>query len=181
MILTKSGVPFAHVPPTPDSETEQRLRATLQQLDELLGVMWVPTVFWNERHKRFEGRYALTCRWPQIDKRWSEVFNGKVPESEALDIIGWLCEDMQDPQSIPTSSDGIIDRVLTLLGTMDNTRYPWKARMLGTIAKNAAVKKALKTEVLDLTHNVASHFYREAKGVPQSCGADFNSEGKLLP
>jgi hypothetical protein len=104
-----------------------------------------------------------------------------VPEAEANDIIGWLCQDMQDPQSMPTSADGIIDRVMALLGTMDNTRYPWKERMLGAIGKNAARQKAIKDDALDMTHNAAEHFYRQAKGVPQSTGANFNSEGKLIP
>lgn len=180
MLLNAAGTPFVHVAPTPDSETERRLRATLRTLDELLDVMWVPTVFFNQRHHRFEGRYALTCRWPRADGRWREVYDGKVPEAEAFDIVGWLCEDMQDPQSMPTSADGITDRVLALLGTMDNTRYPWKERMLSAIGKNAARQAQIKSDALDLTHNAASHFYRQAKHVPQSTGANFNSEGTLL-
>ncbi len=180
MLFNASGVPFAYVPPTPDSETEKRLRNTLQSLDELLDIMWVPVVFYNQRHQHWEGRYALTCRWPRADGRWKEVYEGRVPEVDAYDIVGWLCEDMQDPQSVPTGADGITDRVFSLLGSMDNTRYPWKDRMLKAIGKNAARQKSLKDEALDLTHDVASYYYRQAKNVPQSSGADFNSEGKLL-
>lgn len=178
MIVSPSGVAFAPPVPGPSPETETKLRETLEKLDSLLGVRWVShAAFINGR---FEGRYGLTCQWPQNDKRWEEVRSGRHPPFEACDMIGWLCEDMQDPNSVPTSPDGITDRVVALLGTMDNTRYPWKERMQKTVNKNADLFKKQKAEVADLTHGVASYYYRQAKGVPQSTGADFNSEGKLI-
>lgn len=164
--------------PGPNPELEAQLRATLEKLDSLLGVRWVVHAFYNQQLGRFEGRYALTCRWPQVDKRWQEVRDGRHPEYEACDIIGWLCEDMQDPGSVPTSPDGISDRVMQLLGTMDNERYPWKQRMLRTVEKNKQVYEQQKKEALDLTHGVAEYYYRFAKGVPQSTGADFAKESK---
>ena len=180
MIHTLSSIAFEGIPPAPSADTEQRVRDVLRDMDTLLDVMWVPTVFWNKSKHRWEGRYALICRWPRSDGRWQEVQSGKVPEQDAYDIIGWLCEDMQDAQSVPQSSEGIANRVVELLGRIDNTRYPWKQRMLATVEKNRKRNQALKNEALDLAHDVASYFYRQAKGVPQSRGADFNSEGKLL-
>jgi hypothetical protein len=166
----------SYVPPAPgpSPELEATLRDTLEKLDALLGVRWVAHASFNQLQQRFEGRYALTCRWPKIDKRWEWVYDGKHPEQEACDIIGWLCEDMQDPNSVPTTPDGITDRVLTLMGTMDNDRYPWKERMMATTRKNAKLHQTLKNDVLDLTHGVAEYYYRQAKGVPQSTGADFS-------
>jgi hypothetical protein len=149
-------------------------------MDSLLDLAWVPTVFYNRSKDRWEGRYALICRWPRVDKRWSEVQSGKVPEQEAYDILGWLCSDMQDAYSVPDTQEGIQNRVIALLGAIDNTRYPWKGRMLSTIEKNKKRHEAMKAEVGDMTHDVAGYYYRQAKGVPQSRGADFNSEGKLL-
>jgi hypothetical protein len=173
-MLFSSYVPPA---PGPSPEVETTLRETLVKLDPLLSVRWVAHAAFNRQHQRFEGRYALTCRWPMADKRWKEVHEGRHPEYEACDIVGWLCEDMSDPESLPTSPDGITDRVLALLGTMDNTRYPWKDRMMRTVRKNAKVHETLKNDVLDLTHGVAEYYYRQAKGVPQSTGADFSTPG----
>jgi hypothetical protein len=174
--------PFSYVgiPPTPSGETERAVREVLARMDPLLGIMWVPTVFRNERAGRWEGRYALTCAWPRADKRWAQVQSGEVAEQDAVDIIGWLCTDMQDAQSVPVTGEGVETRVLELLGKMDNTRYPWKQRMLATIEKNVKRHQATKNDALNLTHDVAEHFYRQAKGVPQSTGANFNSEGKLV-
>lgn len=167
-------------PPAPSSDLEKTLTDTLQRLDPLLGVMWVPFAAWNEPAKRMEGRYALTCRWPSIDGRWQEVQAGKVPESEANDIIGWLCEDMQDASSVPTSMDGITDRVLALLGSMDNLRYSWRDRMKATVQKNADRWKREKADAADQANRFAEHIYRQAKGVPQQPGADFDNKGKLI-
>ena len=168
--------PFSYegIPPTPSAETERQLREVLARMDTLLDVMWVPTVYRNERAGRWEGRYALTCKWPRADKRWSMVQSGEVAEHDAHDIIGWLCEDMQDAQSVPTTAEGIETRVLALLGSMDNTRYPWKQRMLAAIEKNVKRQQTVKADVLDLTHGVADYYYRQAKSVPQSRGADFS-------
>lgn len=177
MLLTADGIPYTTPIPGPSPEEETRLRAALQQLDPLLGVVWVPIVVWNTRDLRWEGRYALTCRWPGLDKRWSEVQAGKVPASEAHDILGWFCEDMQNASSAPTTLDGIQERTLALLGAIDNLRYPWKERMERSAQKNRDVHTRARAAASDLTHDVAEHFYRQAKGVPLSAGADFNEKG----
>ena len=167
-------------PPAPSSELEKTLVETLQKLDPLLGVMWVSHAAYNAQAQRFEGRYALTCKWPLVDGRWSEVQAGKVPEADACDIIGWLCEDMQDASSVPTSMDGITDRVLALLGSMDNLRYSWRDRMQATVRKNAEKFRREKADAADQANRFAEHIYRQAKGVPQQPGADFTTEGKLI-
>lgn len=183
LLVGLNGRPLASASgaaPTPSAALEATLRQALQQLDSLLDVAWMPTVFWNRAWARWEGRYALIVRWPHSDMRWSEVQCGRVPEQDAFDIVGWLCEDMQDPQSVPTSLDGIHDRVIALLGTMDNTRYPWKDRFLSTIEKNKQRVAQVKRDALNETEAAAEHFYRQAKGVPLSTGATFDKDGKLV-
>jgi hypothetical protein len=180
MLLNASGVPYVSLPPTPSAEQERQLRDVLRSMDPLLDVMWHPTIYWNASQLRWEGRYALTCRWPMADLRWRMVQSGEVPETDAYDIVGWLCTDMSDPQSVPISADGIADRVLQLLGSMDNTRYPWKQRMLATIEKNRKRQQTMKDEALDMTHDAASYYRRQALGVPQSRGANFDKEGRLV-
>jgi hypothetical protein len=178
-IITPQSIAYEGIPPTPSAETERIVRDVLKGMDSLLDICWIPIVFHNRSKGRWEGRYALTCRWPQIDKRWTEVQSGKVPEQDAYDVLGWLCEDMQDPQSVPSTQEGIQNKVIGLLGAIDNTRYPWKSRMLGTIEKNKRRHETMKAEVSDMTHDAAGYYYRQAKGNPQVPGANFNSEGKL--
>lgn len=180
MLYTADNLPYTLPSPGPSPEEEQRLREALATLDPLLGVLWVPTVVWDAKHQRWEGRYALTCRWPGIDARWSEVQAGRVPPSEAHDILGWFCVDMQDASSAPTSLDGIQNRALELLGAIDNLRYPWKERMEQSARNNRNVHERAKAAALDLTHDVAEHFYRQARGVPLSAGANFDSKGNLV-
>jgi hypothetical protein len=166
--------------PTPEESTERSLREVLKGLDTLLDVKWIPTAMYNERDCRWEGRYALTVDWPSADKRWSMVQSGEVPPDMAHDIVGWLCTDMSEPKSVPTSPDGIENRVLELLGSMDNTRYPWKQRFLSTIEKNKKFRQDVKSEILDQTADEAEYQYRAAKHIPQVTGANFDSKGNLL-
>ena len=159
--------------PTPSEALEASLRQHLKSIDGLLDLKWVPTAYWNARHMRWEGRYALTCDWPQADKRWEMVQQGEVDPALAHDIIGWLCSDMTDPQSIPATLDGVMDRVMEALGRMDNTRYPWKQRFASTVEKNRKRHLAMRAEVADMTHDVASYYYNQVKGNPIVPGADF--------
>lgn len=166
--------------PGPEATTEQHLRSVLQGMDGLLDVKWVPLAMWNQVKSRWEGRYALIVNWPMADARWSMVQSGEVNPKLAHDIVGWFCANMQDPTSMPTSLMGIEERVLSLLGTMDNTRYPWKQRLLGAVAANKKHRETMKADVLDQTHDEASYRYREAKHIQQSTGANFDSKGNLL-
>lgn len=171
---------FGYAPPAPSETTEAELRTWLKGIDPLLDVKWQPVVYWNKRHLHWEGRYALMVNWPTADKRWSQVQSGEVDPKQANDIVGWFCEDMSDPQSMPTTLDTMETRVMNLLGQMDNTRYPWKQRMMGTIEKNKKVHATMKSEALDQVGDEADYLYRQVKGVPQVVGADFNSKGELL-
>jgi hypothetical protein len=164
--------------PGPESSLEQELRKVLQGLDALLDIKWIPIAAWNEVKHRWEGRYALIVNWPMADARWSMVQSGEVDPKLAHDIVGWLCTDMQDPKSVPTTLDGIEQRVLALLSTMDNARYPWKERFVSAANKNAKRHATIKNEVLDETHDVADYYYREAKHIPQVVGADFTKDSK---
>lgn len=166
--------------PGPQADTEAKLRQVLQSIDPLLDVKWIPHAMWNAVKARWEGRYALSVAWPQADKRWSQVQSGEVAPQMAYDIVGWMCTDMEKASSYPESLEGIEERVMALLGSMDNTRYPWKQRMLQVIAANKKHQQSIKQEALDFTESEAEYWYRYAKNVPQSTGADFNSKGELI-
>lgn len=166
--------------PTSDDSTMASLRSVVKSMDGLLDVKWMPIAAWNAHQQRWEGRYALTCDWPQADARWSMIQSGEMDPKLAFDLIGWMCEDMQKADSIPLGPELIEQKVVALLGTMDNTRYPWKQRFLSTIEKNRKNKETQKADMLDMVHDEASYQYRAAKGIPQITGADFNSEGKLI-
>lgn len=156
--------------PTREESTEAALRTNLKSLDPLLDIMWHPMGFWNERQRRWEGRYALTVDWPHADQRWSMVQSGEVNPKDAHDIVGWLCADMQDPKSLPTSPDGIEQRVLALLGTMDNLRYPWKERFEAMVQTNIRHRRNIKKESLDIFEAEAEYLYRKLYHVPQVTG-----------
>jgi hypothetical protein len=94
------------------------------------------------------------------------VQSGEVSPADAHDIIGWLCTDMTDAQSVPNTQAGVMDRVMECLGQMDNTRYPWKQRFMQVTEKNRKRHEALKAEAADMTHDVASYYYNQAKGNP---------------
>lgn len=158
------GVPDSA--PGPEADAEQALRVMLKDFDSLLDIRWMPIAFYNAVKSRWEGRYALTCDWPTIDPRWAMVQSGEMDPKLAHDIVGWLCEEMSDSQSMPTTLAGMGERVMALLGTMDNTRYPWKQRMMATVEKNRKRHDTNKAEVADLTHDVASYYYNQAKGNP---------------
>jgi hypothetical protein len=120
--------------PQPNPETEQRVNAELRaHCDRALHIVWVPEVVPNARHQCYEGRYGLMCDWHPNDKRHADVPLGY---RERWDLIGWMCEDMQDGNSIPLQPEAIVARARELLGTCDNTRFPWRERMRAHVEHN---------------------------------------------
>lgn len=166
--------------PGPEASTEENLRKVLQEMDGLLDVKWVPIAMWNQVKSRWEGRYALIVNWPSADKRHGMVQTGEVDPKLAHDIVGWFCDDMQDPKSVPTSLQGIEDRVIALLGTMDNTRYPWKQRFMSTIEKNKKRHAEIKQEAGDMTADEADYRYQQVTNAAFGRGANFDKKGKLI-
>lgn len=152
--------------PTREESLETGLRSNLKSLDPLLDIMWHPMGFWNESQQRWEGRYALTVAWPHADMRWRMVQEGEVDPALAHDIIGWLCTDMHNPKSLPTSLDGIEERVLDLLGKMDGTRYPWKQRFESMVQANIKHRRNIKQEALDEFEDEAQYLYNKLYDVP---------------
>lgn len=128
-------------------ELEAEVREKLKSIDSLLDIQYV----------EWAGRYALTCQWPQSDPRWKMYQSGEIGAS--YDSLGWFCEDMQDPSSLPVSVDSIENKVLERLASCDNTQTPWKDRMKEIIAKNAKVRKARQQEVVDRAEEIASTLY----------------------
>src|SRR5581483_7017023 len=113
--------------PERNEQLEAKVDAELKQLDSLLGIQWFEAVKYNERQNVYEGRYALTCRWPQSDKRWELYQRGEI--GEPFDILGWFTDDMFDGNSAAVDPEMIWNKTLELLASADNTRHPWKDRL----------------------------------------------------
>lgn len=129
-------------------EVEAAVREKLKSIDSLLDIVYVE---WAER-------YALVCQWPQQDERWKMYQSGEIGAS--YDSLGWFCEDMQDPMSLPVSIDSIENKVLERLASCDNTRHHWKDRMKQIIEKNAKVRKSRQQEVIDKAQDVAETLWQ---------------------
>lgn len=128
-------------------EAAEAVRQKLKSIDSLLDIVYV----------EWAGRYSLICNWPQNDERWKMFQSGEIGAS--YDSLGWFCEDMQDPSSLPVSVDSIENLVLERLASCDNTKTPWKDRMRQIIDKNAKVRKSKKQEMLDRAEDVAATLY----------------------
>lgn len=155
--LPKLWAPYT--PPTPNTFTEQRVNDELQTLDENLFIKWVPTAYWNEKFKKFEGRYALMCWWLSDDKRRDWVRTGSHAPEDAFDLIGWFCEDIHKAASVPQDPASMLTTLKNLLGHMDTTREPAKVRMMQAAAKNVERKQKIKQEMLDMVADEASTQY----------------------
>lgn len=131
-------------------ETEAKVREQLRAIDGLLDIVYV----------EWAGRYALVCTWPQIDLRWPMFERGEI--GAPYDTLGWFCQDMQDPESIPVDVDSIEQLVLERLASCDNTRTPWKTRMGEVIEKNRQVKKQRQQIALEQVEDVARTLHNAA-------------------
>lgn len=152
--------------PLRDLELEARVNKELRELDSLLFLFWMDTAYWNDRHKGFEGRYALAVTWPQSDRRWTMYQNGEI--GEPFDILGWFAEDMHNAASVPQSPDLIWNKALELLASADNEREPWKHKMKRVAEANIARKKQIRSDFLENeVHDIASHYRAEGLGIHQ--------------
>lgn len=131
-------------------EREQEVREKLQAIDSLLDIQYV----------EWAGRYALMVKWPESDPRWEMYRNGEI--GSPFDNLGWFCEDMQNPDSMPTTVDGIENKVLALLASCDNTKQSWKARLAQTVEHNAKVKKQRQQIALEQVEDVAKTLWQAA-------------------
>jgi len=142
-----------HARPEPQPEAEARVRAQLKGIDELLDVKWFPYAIFNEKHKSFEGRYALVCKWPQGDKRWELYQSGEI--EDPVDMFGWFCEDIHNAESMPVSVDSIEQKVVELLSKCDATRIPHSTRLKQIVERNAKVRRDRRSVVSDKAEDVA--------------------------
>lgn len=136
---------------------EQRIRERLTQLDTLLDVQWFPYAVFNQRHKDFEGRYALVCKWPQGDARWALFQSGEI--EHAFDMLGWFCTDLHDANSTPVGLDAIDNKVFELLASCDGTRIPHAKRMAQILEKNDKLKQSRIDKVLDQAGEIAKDLH----------------------
>ena len=135
---------------TADRQDETAIREKLKSIDELLDIQYV----------EWAGRYSLVCQWPQSDERWKLYQSGEI--SAPYDSLGWFCEDIQDPSSLPVSIDSIENKVLERLASCDNTKTPWKDRMRDIIERNAKVRKSRQQEIVEQAGDIASTLHHAA-------------------
>lgn len=153
------GLPLRDVPPGPSEGLEQRVNDELQRLDTLLHIRWIEKAYFNQRHQRFEGRYALCCWWPKVDKRWQWVQQSKMSADEAFDIMGWFCEDIHNAESVPQKPLAMMDKVYELLSSADNTHRPWADRMAEITAANARHRRQMIDNITELAGKAAAEMH----------------------
>jgi len=162
MLVDTDGRPLAASvrggSPQRNELTEQRVNAELQQLDSLLHIRWMPFAVGIPGGRR-EGRYALCSYWPEIDPRRQGVRDGTQDPAEAFDIIGWFCEDLQDASTVPQDPESIMRKVLDLLHSCDNTRFPWRTRMAQVIEHNKKRQEKVKQEAVEEVKDMAADQY----------------------
>ena len=139
---------------TPRAEKNERLeeeiRIKLKSIDSLLDIKYI----------EWAGRYSLICQWPQSDPRWEMFQRGETDNHH--DNLGWFCQDMQDPTSLPVDIDSIENLVLARLASCDNTKHSWRIRMQEIIAKNAKLRTSRKEQVLDRVGDIAGTLFTAA-------------------
>ena len=162
------------------AEKEEEVRQALKRLDILLDLKWFPMVRQGPRGE-FEGRYALTCRWPQADKRWEMYHNGEI--GEPYDILGMFETENgemrwhggEGAEAVDPSM--VMDRALELLGQCDNTRESWKQRLAKSARHNRELVRKRRQGVLDETLDGMKQRRRGLKGIPFLPGADLEKGG----
>lgn len=137
-----------YFPPQPIPHVEAMVRKELQRIDHLLDILWVPDVYPNGAQGVVEGRYGLICRWPKSDGRWKLV--REEGYTDAFDLLGWFCEDMDDASTVPNSPETMMQLVYERLGNADNEAAPWYDRMKQVFGKNIDLMRERKN-VLDET------------------------------
>lgn len=146
-------------PPTPNVLTEELVNSRLAELDPHFFIKWVPTAYWNERSRRFEGRYALAQRWTSNDPRMAWVRENKQSIEDALDIWGWFCEDMHVAASVPKDPQAMMAKIIELVGKSDATRFPIRERLAQISAHNMRTREKVKEEALEEAMDVAKDSY----------------------
>lgn len=152
-----SAVRSVRARPEPNTDTEERVRTMLKSMDELLDIKWFPYAVFNQKYNDFEGRYALVCKWPQGDKRWSLYQSGEI--EDPYDMFGWFCEDIHDANSVPVAADSIERKVLELLHRCDEQRIPHAQRMRQHFEKNAKLREKRNAEVLNQAGEIAKDLH----------------------
>lgn len=143
--------------PEPNTITEEKVRSVLKGIDELLDIKWIEKAVFNPKYSDIEGRYALVCRWPSGDKRWELVYKQEV--AMPYDMIGWFCEDIQNPDSVPVAPDSVENKVLELLYQCDGTRFPHLQRMAQITEKNKNVHKNIQEDILNEVSEIAKDLH----------------------
>jgi hypothetical protein len=156
-----------HHRPQPNPVIEEKVRAELKALDDLIDIRWFENIHYNERHKAFEGRYALVVRWPSGDPRYQMIQSGEIG-NDPYDIFGWFAKDVQDGGSEALDPDLMLNRAMEILNSADNTKVGWKQRLANAAAKNKALREKRKSDFIDQqVHDIASYYRNSGLNIQQ--------------
>lgn len=155
------------------AEREDEVRQTLKELDPLLDLKWLP--FARVRADgSYEGRYALTCKWPQNDGRWELYRRGEI--GEPYDILGiFEVEEGKDgilwhsdgtKQAMPVSPDMVMDRTLELLAECDSEREDWKERVRRSAEHNRELVRKRREEMVDEAKQGLQYYQKKLRKEP---------------
>lgn len=141
-------------------EVEELVRARLKEFDSLLDIRWVPLVYLDDEGTKWDGRYALTSQWPQVDKRWELHQKGEL--GEPFDILGWFVQpdehgNIHNGTRLPVDPASLLEHVLKFLSKADNTRISWRERMKKSIEHNAALRKKQDQAIVEETIDEMEH------------------------
>lgn len=180
--MTIDFVPRNGWGPTP--EVAQDLHRKLKTLDPLLGILWVPGAVYLEGRDRHEGRYAITCRWADVDRRWEMYRRGEI--GEPFDILGWVTDaigrqtpDFHETEAAPISLEMVEEKVLEFLGRVDLSRQDggWKGRMKANMEANQRRREAVRKEMVDESVDRLLHFRGKLGNIQQEVvGVDLQTE-----
>lgn len=139
------------------------MRAELQAIDPLLDIRWQPAWVWNDKQQTFEGRYVLTCHWPQTDRRWRDLDH----QGDTFDILGAFTENIEDATSIPVTPEAMIDIVIARLATFDGERFPHTQRLAQIAEKNKLQSKLNAQLVEDEAVDALEYEFDRWRGTPK--------------
>lgn len=146
----------------PNEDQEVAVRQILKGMDPLLDIKWFPHAVGSE------GRYALVCRWPQADRRWELHQSGEIG-GEPIDILGWFVEPddhggLHNGTGVPVEPMLLMDKICEWLGAMDNSRQPWRDRMLKAVEHNRREEKKKAASIVDETMDQTAYYTKKFFG-----------------
>ncbi len=150
---------MTYIPPERQPKMEARVREALQRVDALLDVKWIFPCRYNAAQENAEGWYALIAYYGELDGR-------RHADAAGFDVLGWFCEDMQNPESTPRNPEEWLSHIRDFLTEFDGEHFVVRQRLRDIQAHNQEVREARKRECVDEGVQAALDIRRQALGIP---------------